>query len=108
MQGQEAPDLPAFIGMLAGGPPGAADDEATLTAVDLACCVARDIPTVEAFVQRGVLPSPMALRLAEHAVPLMRCGGGGMLPTRSNSAAEGHGRCIQQQRLHLCSRVQWC
>lgn len=34
--------------------------------------VARHIPTVEAFVERGVRPSPEALALAEHAVPIMR------------------------------------
>lgn len=66
--------LLAMMGMGAGGdmPP----EDATLTAVDLACCVARHIPTVEAFVQRGVRPSEEALRLGEHAVPIMRCGGG--------------------------------
>ncbi len=38
------------------------------------CCpaVARHIPTLEAFLERGVRPSPEALALAEHSVPLMR------------------------------------
>ena len=63
---------------------------ATLPAVDLACCVARHIPTVEAFVRRGVRPSEAALRLAEHAVPIMRCasGGGGARPRRRQGWGE--------------------
>ncbi|KAL4423236.1 hypothetical protein ABPG77_000028 [Micractinium sp. CCAP 211/92] len=50
----------------------AAEGGPHLTAVDLAACVARHIPTLEAFVERGVRPSPEALALAEHSVPLMR------------------------------------
>lgn len=65
----------AMLGMLGINTNNAASDEATLTAVDLACCVARDIPTVEAFLEHGVRPSEEALRLAEHAVPMMRLGG---------------------------------
>ena len=72
MQGEDPAALPGFLEFLGGGPAGAAGGEPTLTAVDLACCVARDIPTLEAFVERGVLPSPAALSLVEHAVPLMR------------------------------------
>ena len=51
-------------GMEAGGP--------VLTAVDLAACVARRIPLVEAFVERGVRPSALALSRVELTVPLMR------------------------------------
>ncbi|KAI7840478.1 hypothetical protein COHA_005779 [Chlorella ohadii] len=74
MQGQGAAGgfQAAMLGMLGIDPAAAAADDATLTAVDLACCVARDIPTMEAFVERGVRPSAEALRLAEHAVPIMR------------------------------------
>lgn len=69
MQGDEG--AAALLNLFgADGAPAA--DGATLTAVDLACCVARHIPTVEAFVERGVVPSERALSLAEHAVPIMR------------------------------------
>lgn len=67
-EGGAAGMFPAFFDMGLAAP-GA---EATLTAVDLACCVARDIPCVEAFMGRGLRPSPAALALAEHAVPIMR------------------------------------
>lgn len=75
MQGQGGGALQGamFAQLLGMDPNNAASDELTLTAADLACCVARDVPTVEAFVERGVRPSEEALRLAEHAVPMMRC-----------------------------------
>ncbi len=61
---------PALASLIGGGEP--EEGGPRLTAVDLACCVSRHIPTVEAFVERGVVPSPAALALAEHAVPIMR------------------------------------
>lgn len=63
--------LPAIMQLFGGADP-LAEGAPRLTAVDLACCVARHIPCVEAFVEAGVAPSPAALALAEHAVPLMR------------------------------------
>lgn len=72
-EGGPAGMFPAFFDALMAPP----DAEATLTAVDLACCVARDIPCVEAFLGRGLRPSPAALALAEHAVPIMRRAAGG-------------------------------
>lgn len=72
MQGDNGPGmLPAVMQLFNAGQ--LAEDTPRISAVDLACCVARHIPTVEAFVELGVRPSETALQLAEHAVPIMRC-----------------------------------
>jgi hypothetical protein len=72
MQGDNGPGmLPALMQLFNAGQ--LAEDTPRISAVDLACCVARHIPTVEAFVELGVRPSETALQLAEHAVPIMRC-----------------------------------
>ncbi|KAI3438994.1 hypothetical protein D9Q98_001406 [Chlorella vulgaris] len=71
MQGDNGPGmLPALMQLFNAGQ--LAEDTPRISAVDLACCVARHIPTVEAFVELGVRPSETALQLAEHAVPIMR------------------------------------
>jgi hypothetical protein len=67
--------MPAVMNLFNGGGGGGGGMEAggpVLTAVDLAACVARRIPLVEAFVERGVRPSALALSRVELTVPLMR------------------------------------
>lgn len=46
--------------------------ELELSAMDLACCVPQWIPTVEAFLAHGVVPSEEALHLAVQDTPIMR------------------------------------
>ena len=67
--------MPAVMNLFGGGGGGTAgmeDGGPVLTAVDLAACVARSIPVVEAFVEWGVRPSALALSRVERTVPLMR------------------------------------
>jgi len=73
MQVEGAEGLPpALASLFGGGGDAGAQDEPSMTAVDLACCVSRHIPTLEAFLEAGVRPSEPALALAERAVPIMR------------------------------------
>jgi hypothetical protein len=66
--------MPAVMNLFGGGggTAGMEDGGPVLTAVDLAACVARSIPVVEAFVEWGVRPSALALSRVERTVPLMR------------------------------------
>jgi hypothetical protein len=43
-----------------------------MSPVDVAVCVMQDLPTVEAFLAQGVVPSEEAVALAEKATPIMR------------------------------------
>jgi hypothetical protein len=67
--------MPAVMNLFGGGGGGTAgmeDGGPVLAAVNLAACVARSIPVVEAFVEWGVRPSALALSRVERTVPLMR------------------------------------